>query len=268
MKAKSGADIESMSRAFGSQLDQSYVRAERHGLIDEQDRVRPAGQEFYTSGEPKEIIRKTSQDLGVMQQLTAAVHGDNSPQTPFKAVSRETGETSYPQDTMARSVIHQIQEGEFAHKVQRPEGAQGYTSNFEKSARRVHGVLYEGKTVPEAAKSSPKTAAYTNSWLQSQPDFFTADVHSGGALVPHLSSEKPALLNPDGSIQMKTETRGEGTIEVPKRDKSQRERAIEVKGFHSMADAAARQALAAARPGVGSTGASRAVERGTGATLR
>jgi hypothetical protein len=121
----------------------------------------------------------------------------------------------------------------------------GYTTNFEKSAKRVHDSLYGGKTVGEAASSSPKTSAYTNSWLQSQPDFFTSDVHSGGAMVPHLSSDKPAIINPDGTPKMKTATRGEGTVEVPDREKSQRERAIEVKGFHSMADAAARQALQA-----------------------
>jgi hypothetical protein len=245
VKAKSGATIDSMAKAFGSQLDQSYVRAERRGLVDEQDRVRPAGQDFYTSGEPKEVIRQTAKDTGVSQQLVAAVHGDNSPQTPFKQVSRESGDVFYPQDVMARSVIGQIQEGEYAHKVRRPPGAMGYTKNFEKSARRVHDSLYGGKSVGEAAKSSPKTSAYTNSWISSTPDFFTSDVHSGGAMVPHLSSDKPAIINPDGTPKMKSATRGSGTVDVPDREKSQREQAIEVTGFHSMADAAARQAMAA-----------------------
>lgn len=248
VKAKSGATLESMQHSFGSQLDQAYVRAERSGDVDDRGRVRPPGQDFYTSGEPRQVIRETAREHKVPQQLVAAMHADNSPNTAFRRTG-QSGEPVYPQDVMTRSALSQIQDGVSWTKVRRPPGAEGYTTNFEKSARRAQRVLYERADVPDAGSRhgfGPKTAAYMNSWLPSQPDFFTADVHSGGAMVPHQSTEKPAKVDADGNTIMQTVTRSAargGTMEVPKREKSEREKTIETKGFHSMADYAARQAI-------------------------
>lgn len=271
VKAKSGADLASMERGFGSQLDQSYLAGEQDHPLDSRGRVRPPGQDFYTSGEPRQVIRQTAKDMGVPQQLVAAMHADNSPNTSFKRTGPD-GKDIFPQDVMTRSALDQIQNGTLASEVRRPPRAEGYTTNFEKSAKRASRVLHEGKAVNDAGAKSgfgPKTAAYMNSWLPSQPDFFVSDVHSGGSMVPHQSTEKPAKLDSEGNMIMQTVNRSDsrtGQIEVPKRDKSEREKTIEVTGFHSMADYAARQAIA--KRGLGSIRQAQAAQWNEERTMR
>lgn len=251
VKAKSGATFDSMSRSFGAQLDHAYMRADAEQKPDiHTGTPAPAGQDFYTSGEPRQVIQRTAMHHGVPQQLVAAMHADNSPNTSFQRPGKN-GEKVYPQDVMTRSALSQIQEGTLPSQVQRPPRAEGYTTNFEKSAKRASQVLHEGKPVGEAGAKSgfgPKTAAYMNSWLPSQPDFFVSDVHSGGSMVPHQSTEKLARTDEHGAPIMQTVNRSDsagGTVDVPRRHKSEREKTIETQGFHQMADYAARQAISA-----------------------
>lgn len=224
IRASSGATLESMSKSYGAQLDQSMMRARDHGTTPPM---------FYAGGEPHDIVSKTATDLGVSRGAVAALHADNSPQTPFA-----TGGTSrprrYPQDEMARAAVdtarryggkvHDMPVGRLEHE--RPPGAMGYSANYAKSVRRAEQIVGQGipagETNPNttAAGFGPKTGPYQRAWTGGTSSQFVADVHSGGGgMVPHLGTSKET---PTGS--------------------SEREDAISAKGFHLMADKAARDA--------------------------
>lgn len=247
VKMRTGHTVESMTHAYGAQLDQAYLHAEASGVARHPDgSLRPPGQDFYTSGEPVQVIRQTAHDHGVPMGLVAAMHADNSPNTKFKSAGE------YPQDRMVRAALSHVQSGGDPDKPVRPERAQGYGVNFVKSSRRAGQVLNEGVPIPETTMGGggghglgPKTAAYMNSWLRSTPDQFVADVHSGGGgMLPHLGAEKPVLRDVHGEPKL-------DSLGKPKRDKSEREHGIETTGIHAMMDYASRQALA--HRGLGST---------------
>ena len=226
VKAKSGATPESMQRSYGAQLDQSMLRASERGQMP------PV---FYAGGEPSEIVDQTAQDLGLSRGAVAALHADNSPQTPFATGSGDSkNPRRYPQDEMARAAVDSAKRhGGSVHDMtpkqlekDRPASAMGYTSNFAKSVRRAEQMTGQGipagETNPNttAAGFGPKTGPYQRAWVPGTSSQFVADVHSGGGgMVPHLGTSKD---NPE--------------------EKSEREGAMETSGFHLMADYAARQA--------------------------
>jgi hypothetical protein len=226
VRAKSGATLESMSRSYGAQLDQSMIRASDHGQMPPQ---------FYGGGEPNEVITRTAQDLGISRGAVSALHADNSPQTPFATGGGDSkNPRRYPQDEMARSAVasarrrggavHDMSTNQLASD--RPPGAMGYTDNFAKSARRAEQIVGQGipagETNPNttAAGYGPKTGPYQRAWTGGTSSQFVSDVHSGGGgMVPHLGTSKD---NPKGQ--------------------SEREDALTTSGFHLMADKAARDA--------------------------
>ena len=226
VKASSGATLDSMSRSYGAQLDQSMIRADDHGQMPPQ---------FYGGGEPNEVVKKTADDLGVSRGAVAALHADNSPQTPFATGGGDSrNPRRYPQDEMARAAVSTARRrGGAVHdmsttqlKRDRPPAAMGYAENFAKSARRADQIVNQGipagETNPNrtAAGYGPKTGPYQRAWAGGTPSQFVADVHSGGGgMVPHLGTSKDS---PTGS--------------------SEREDAISTSGFHLMADKAARDA--------------------------
>lgn len=243
LRRTAGASLDSMANAFGAQLDQSYERAQRHAPKGEPGV--PYSQNFYTEGEPAQVMKASAKKLGVPYGVSVAASAFTSPNTKFKQGDR------YPNLETAESVIRQHQAGVPTEKVTTGtrEGDptkknQGYHQN---ARRAAHGLdqydkgvpLREWKTPAGAPMHGPKTGPYHNSWLESTPDFFVSDVHSGGGgMLPHLSSDKPVRRDETGAAVVR------GGREM--RLKSERESAIErTPHFHAMADKAARTAMEA-----------------------
>lgn len=226
VRSNSGATLESMTQAYGSQLDQAMLRASDRGQLPPM---------FYGGGEPNEVVSRTSRELAISRGATAALHSDNAPQTPF-AVGGQTSPRRYPQDEMARAaVVSAKRRGPAVHGMttkqlegDRPPNAMGYSENFAKSVRRADQIVGQnipaGQTNPNtrAPGFGPKSGPYQRAWAGGTSSQFVADVHSGGGgMVPHLRSQK--------------------TVHGSK-ESSEREDAIAVSGFHLMADKAAREA--------------------------
>lgn len=242
VRASSGATLESMGQSYGSQLDQSMMRAREHGQVPPQ---------FYGGGEPNEVISQTARDLKISRGAVSALHADNSPQTPFATGGGDSkNPRRYPQDEMARAAVQTARElGGTVHDAspdelaaRRPPGAMGYATNFAKSARRAEEIesgVPAGLTSPSRTTPGfgPKTGPYQRAWTGGTSSQFVADVHSGGGgMVPHLGTAKPILRDASGAPQVDIAT-GQ-----PKRGSSEREDAISTAGFHLMADKAARDA--------------------------
>jgi len=176
-----------------------------------------------------------------------------SPNTKFSQESG--GETVYPNDRAAQHAVKWVQQGNDPAKITNEfdatgmsrtpgERAQGYVTNIRKAAlsysQFTEGVepadWKTGAKGGGAFDAAPKTGPYANSWSDTHPQFFVSDVHSGGAMVPHKSTDKPIIMKGDEPV---LDAKGK-----PKRDKSERERVIEsVPNFHSASDYAARQAM-------------------------
>jgi hypothetical protein len=241
VKAKSGATPESMARSFGSQLDQGYIRAHQAGHAE------PYGQTFYSHGTPAQLLRTSSRRHNVPMGLVAAVNADTSPNMKFE-YTYKSGKTTYPNAEQADHAIAQVRAGKAPSRITKKglsgHALSGFDVNFKKAVNRAHQVIRRGKSVSETYMGTgsgsgfgPKTAAYHNAWLTGTPQFFVSDVHSGGGgMVPHLSSDKPLMLDEKGEVRRRSSGK-------EARDKSEREKAIETTGFHAMADYAARQAM-------------------------
>ena len=253
--AAQGTSIEKMTSDFGAQHDQAIERAVSHG------HDRPYASTFYSTGEPRQVIRKSAAEIGLPQLIHAQINAFTSPNTKF-AHTLKTGETTYPNDMAAKhAALHAMRGGDPAELRTNPSAremrqtglvgakdtrrVQGYPANLEKAAQAVHQHLAgihppEWKTGQGAGplgeqegaspwRLSPKTGPYANSWSDTHPQFFVADIHSGGGgMLPHQSSYKGM---------------GEGRV---KGQKSEREAGIEkTPFFHSAADYASRQAMKA-----------------------
>jgi hypothetical protein len=253
LKLHAGADIDFMTRSFGAQLDQAYLRAERNTPL--RTAAIPHTRDFYTEthdlrGEklPRAVMHDSAADVGLPFGQYTAISAITSPQTKFHTRGR-TGDR-YPNDETARSTVEQarsgvpVAEGTTGPRRDMPGGKnEGYPANARKAIDAVQ-QMDAGVNVPELKSRwkedrkagavvpreeptpmfGPKTGPYHNSWLLDTPDYFVSDVHSGGgALLPHLSSHK-----------------GGGDS----KGKSEREIAIErTPNFHSAADYAVRQAI-------------------------
>jgi hypothetical protein len=253
LRIHAGADVEFMTRAFGAQLDQSYLRAERN--TPPTTAAVPHTRDFYTEthdprGEklPRAVMHDSAQEVGLPFGQYTAISAITSPQTKFHTRGRD-GVDRYPNDETARATVEQARAGvpvTEAGTGQRRDGVgknEGYPANARKAVDAVQ-QMDAGTPVPELESRwkedrkagavvprekptpmfGPKTGPYHNSWLLDTPDYFVSDVHSGGgALLPHLSSHK-----------------GGGDS----KGKSEREIAIErTPNFHSAADYAVRQAI-------------------------
>lgn len=274
----SGEDpLDTMTRTFGAQLDQSYLRAERNAPAPTTAAV-PYSRDFYVENTgpdgapgPRGVMGNSARDVDLPFGQYAAVSAITSPNAKFQAGDR------YPNDETARNAVRDTRLGadpltaEMGRRVDDPSKQnEGRPAGYRKAIDAVQqfdeGIpvskaqrrITENRSAAEKGlpparalteeerrplldpKSSPKVGPYHNSWLLDTPDYFVSDVHSGGGgFLPHLGYEKPAKLNPDGSE--KRDKKGNVI-----RDKSEREKVIEkVPNFHVAADYAARKALEA-----------------------
>jgi hypothetical protein len=248
-----GTSIEQMSSDFGAQLDQAHMRA-RENKADH-----PFSEMFYEPGSPqRETMRKSASEVGLPMQVYAPMHGMTSPNTKFQskrgADHPQAGETYFPNDESVVNVAKQVDMGIPSDQVTNdlnvtgmgPGRSQGYVTNMRKAALSLE--QFHAGVAPADWKTSsgsgpfddsPKTGPYANTWSSdSHPEFFVSDVHSGGGgMLPHLGSEKPIRRDAAGNPIV-------GEDGKPKRDKSEREKAIaSIPYFHAASDHASRMAL-------------------------
>lgn len=281
--AKHGTSIENMSQDFGAQLDQGHWRAiKADNWSPSRGMAVPHSMHFYDEHpgdtpsppvtEPAQLLRDVSKtsgrDLATVSNATAMT----SPNTKFTAQDPASGKSYSPNMETAAGAIHQYDVQHLAPREiglgrnVRGKSNQGYPANSQKVGRFLQHLDNGGsasdfrnpptKTNPKGGSPfGPKTGPFANSFNPHIPDFGVGDIHTGGGgMLPHLSTDKPVLLNSAGEPKTKTvwnETENKWK-DVPKRDKSEREKAINgTKGMHSAMDYAIRHALG--QRGFGST---------------
>lgn len=246
---KYGTSPEQMARDFGMQLDQAKKRQWSHGA------EYAHAEDFYSHGEPKQVVMGSAKELGIPPLIHAQMNAMTSPNTKFSSRRQSTGEQYFPNDEAAAHAVRWVQQGGSPQEISNvlettgtgTGKAQGYVTNLRKAAeafsQHQQGVApadwKTGKGESNPFAKSPKTGPYANAWSDSHPEFFVSDVHSGGGgFFPHLSSEKPILKDAEGNPIL-------GEDGKPKRDKSEREKALSSIPFvHSLNDYIARQAAA------------------------
>ena len=149
--AKHGTSIGQMTEDFGAQHDQATMRALGHGHDT------PYAQTFYSTGEPRQVIRSSAREMGIPELIHAQMNAFTSPNTKFTH-SLKSGETTYPNDMAAKhAVLHaksggdpaELREMGSAREMRRtglvgPEDTrrvQGYPANLEKAAQAIHQHL-------------------------------------------------------------------------------------------------------------------------------
>jgi len=266
--AMHGTSLEQMTKDFGAQLDQGFMRAHKLGAKDPHnpERTEPYAQTFYSTGEPRQRIDQSAKELGIPQPWHAAMNAITSPNTKFKTKSG-----TYPNDEAAVAAVTWHREGHeepltSANWKESVPGRRGLVSRLANMQKAVHVMGQLDKGVPLAettgptgipvfGEQSPKTGPYANSWSDTHPQFAVSDVHTGGGgMVLHLGTDKDVRVNKSGGTSYSPSGN-------PQRDKSQREKAIErVPYFHSAADEAVRRAMIPR--GLGSVREAQAVQWG------
>lgn len=286
-----GTSLEQMKNDFGAQFDQSIWRAHMAG-----HRRASTGepvaftQHFYGHhpedspeplDRPREMLGESrrnlaSQGISVDPTVHVGTVGHVSPNTKFTIGER--GARQSPNIDTAHSIIEQYHgQGRSPEEVDmgtNPQGVrnQGRPANAIRAALMLEHVAEGGSMGTARNRSSksqplgstqwgPKTGPFANSFDAQHPDFFVADVHSGGGgMLPHQGTYKPWRQNANGSMARTEEFRDdprsdkelmeqENPVKTFYRDKSEREKSIETSGvgkslpFHSAADFAARQAV-------------------------
>ena len=144
--ARHGTTLEQMTHDFGAQHDQAVQR-----MMGQPGHTRPYASDFYSSGEPREVIRRSAAELGIPQTVHAQLNAFTSPNTKFSA-NLKSGETVYPNDVAAKhAFIHAREGGDPESLVKRgshrelrrtglaepddPRRVQGYPTNLEKAAQ-------------------------------------------------------------------------------------------------------------------------------------
>lgn len=288
--AMQGTNIDQMSRDYGAQLDQAMWRAHMSGS-SRASTGEPVAftQHFYGHhptdapeplDRPKEMLAESRRNLAAQgHNIDPTVHvgvvGHVSPNTKFTIGER--GERVSPNVETAHSIIEQSQvQGRPVSDVNmglNPRGVrnQGRPANATRAALMLEhvaggGAMGEARNAPSKSNPKgstqwgPKTGPFANSFDAQHPDFFVADVHSGGGgMLPHRGTDKPWRKNAGGSMARMKDFRNdprsdeelmsqENPAKVFYRDKSEREKSMETSGvgtklpFHSAADFAARKA--------------------------
>lgn len=292
LKRHAGTTMDKMSEDFGAQLDQSSVRALRAGHVrSSTGEPVPFTKHFYGGDHPADapepldnprqmmmdVAHKHETPFGTVVGATALT----SPNTKF--TTGERGARTSTNIRAAEEAIIQHGEGTAARNVKHindPETGKAMSTarpaNLVRAARMMEHVdkgepmatarNAPSKSSPEGSSmwNAPKVGPFNNSFHSDVPDFFVADVHSGGGgMLPHLGTEKPFLLDKEGNRQRIPEHRDDprsdaeleaahGAHRIYKKDKSERENVIQhVPNFHAMADHAARQAVG--KRGLGSS---------------
>lgn len=240
LREVTGADRQSMARTFGAQLDQAHVRGELHGTSV------PYAKTFYGTGEPKQVIQESAGRMNVSLGTMAAMNAFTSPNTKFSLGGH------YPNNEAAMAAIAEARSGTDPDSIRKTpinprtgKQHQGYATNFRKAVRHMQDVdsgvpLRDLRSEHGRSPFGPKTGPYHNAWLDSVPDFTVSDIHTGGGgMVPWFHTQKPQRHDPET---------GEPLVDKagrPKREKSEREKAIEKANFHTIADEGTRMAMRA-----------------------
>jgi hypothetical protein len=241
--AKTGANIKSMTRSLGSQIDQAYFRADTQGL------THPVGSDFYDpQSEVGTAIGEAASESGVTNNTMLNMMGVTSPNVLFRAEDEVSGEVSFPnlRAGVRASAMERRNPDVVIGDPQNPAphemtdafiqdenlGSVGYPANIRKAATLSRAEYTEG---PEAADPKelfvtkggdtggmgPKTGPFVNSFRPSHPDYMVSDIHSGSGAMAHLSKVSPN----------------------PPDDKNPVEDALSITGIHSMIDYSMRQAM-------------------------
>lgn len=239
---------------------------------------------------PKAMMRESrqhlaSQGIHVDPSVHTAAIGHVSPNVKF--TQGERGNRKSPNIEAAEAVFQQHDAGLSSYEVGSGKNRQGVTNqsrpaNARRAVRMMEHVdsgqpLATARNAPSVSNPEgssqwgPKTGPFANSFDASKPDFLVSDVHTGGGgMFPHLGTKKGIRTDKEGNPSRVKSFRGDPRSDEEllqshrPRDvfypgKSEREKAVERSGsgagapFHSVADYAARQAIA---------------ERGLGSSVR
>jgi hypothetical protein len=260
--ARHGTTIDQMRDDFGAQHDQAVSRMLGAG------HDRPYASTFYSTGEPREVIRSSAAKLGIPQTVHAQLNAFTSPNTKFSA-NLKSGETVYPNDLAAQHSFRHAEQGgdpatlrtKGSHRELRrsglvgeddPRRVQGYPRNLEKaaqaSAQHLAGIKPADWKTGEGAgamgtetrfnEKTGKEQALGGSPWRSSP--------KTGPYANSWSDSHPQYFVSDvhsgggGMVPHLDIYKGWGE----NKQKNEREVAIErVPHFHAAADYAARQAM-------------------------
>ena len=260
--AAHGTSIEQMASDFGAQHDQAIGRAISQGHDT------PYAANFYSTGEPRQVIRSSAAEVGLPQMVHAQANAFTSPNTKFSHTLK-TGETTYPNDMAAKHAILHATGGGDPAALRQQTGArelrktglaeswdtrrvQGYPANLEKTAQAVHqyrsGIRPADWRTGEGAgpmgdvsrlnERTGKTEPLGKSPWRSSP--------KTGPYANSWSDSHPQFVVSDihtgggGGVPHLSSFKGTTG------QKSERERAIEsVPHFHTAMDFAVRQAMVA-----------------------
>ena len=279
--AEHGTSIEQISKDIGAQYDQGVARAEQRdgfGADAHAEHFYSTGdprKKIDSSAAALGIPSTIHAHMNAITSPNTKFEGERGqtmadPEGGKKRVANpRAGETYYPNDEAAVHAVKHVQNTGSAAGITnelsttdpaatgkstaRPANVDKAARSFEQYEAGVPVGEWETskrkKDKPDQRAggpfdSGPKTGPYSNSWNDTHPQFFVADVHSGGGgAFPHLSAEKPIIPGKFDSN------------DKPVREKSQRELALEKVPFaHTAIDEANRQAMFARNlPSVRST---------------
>ena len=290
--SKHGTSLDQMTSDFGAQHDQAIQRAISHGHDT------PYAQTFYSTGEPRQVIRKSAAEMGIPQLVHAQMNAFTSPNTKF-AHTLKSGATVYPNDMAAKHAILHAKMGRDPAELREDPQAremrstglvglgdtrrvQGYPANMEKAAQAIH--QYQAGVAPADWKTGQGAGPMgdlvrVNPRTHKEEPLGKSPWHLSPKTGPYANSwsdSHPQYFVSDihsgggGGVPHLSSFKGKDRKGV----KSERESAIEsVPFFHSAMDFAARQAMGAR--GLHSTRESQAaqwgeeqLQRGEEATLK
>lgn len=194
-----GATPATMGKAFGTQVDQAYHRADQHG-------AEPHAMRFYSKSEPDErgehtprsrLIASTKENNVTMSTQVAA-NAITSPRQVFQREAKsgpQAGKVTYPNDMNATAAINNAQAGKHYTEARAAPGAGGMHGNSQRASyaaeQSMRGVPAKDLVNPSGSKVfGPKTGAYHTAWVDphGSQGHLTSDIHTGGGgMVPHLS---------------------------------------------------------------------------------
>jgi hypothetical protein len=204
-----GVTKSSAHASFGSQLDQSYARAEKHS--DGGD-VHPAGATFYshtgethntdgsesTSMTPRGRLVTSAKKNDVPMSAQVLANAQTSPKSVFQRTpktGKNKGQTIYPNDLNASAAINHVQMGNDPKTSRAVPGVGGMHGNNMRAANAYKQQSEGNHTVDELTHPSgakilgPKTGSYHGAWTSphNSTGNLTSDIHTGGGgFAPHL----------------------------------------------------------------------------------
>ncbi len=215
--AELGVTHESATRALGASLDQGMMYEQRHTASGRHHSFYAAeGVDDEGVMQPRTRLRESAKANNVPFEQQAIANAITSPQAKFKQQAKtgpNKGKLLYPNDMNATAAITAAKEGrpETARAV---PGVGGIHQNSVSAAKAVV-KMRGGASAAESWSPGEKTGPYHNSWMDPHgpSQFWVSDIHSGGAVAPHLS--------------------------IPEREKM-----LGITGIHAFNDHVARQVLA------------------------